>query len=59
MKFSWSFSFSIRESYQQKIGGDIKFKIKCEKMLTEYLLYLTIYLYFEIFQSIQTIKQEV
>lgn len=36
MKISWTFSFSNKKSYQQKIGGKVEISIGCGKMLTEY-----------------------
>jgi len=39
MKISWTFSFSDKKSYQQKIGGNVGFSIGCGKMTTEYSPY--------------------
>ncbi len=36
MKISLAFSFSNKKSYQQKIGGNEKFIVGNEKMLTEW-----------------------
>ena len=35
MKTSWTFSFSNKKSYQQKIEGKVEISIGCGKMLTE------------------------